>query len=127
MVLVSSRQSLITCSLSPSDNVENRDQCEGGTSTPSSSLCLIDLDMMAVRNRAQNPNFSYRWMCEGLWDQVNSPSCLVPQLAKHSSIGSIKRDPIPLFQRSGSIVNGPKKLTLPQLVAKLEPTSSPSN
>src|SRR5918995_833787 len=65
-------------------------------------------------------------MCEGLWDQVNSPSCLVPQLAKHSSIGSIKRDPIPLFQRSGSTVNGPKKPTLPQLVAKLEPTSSPS-
>src|ERR687893_1768223 len=65
-------------------------------------------------------------MCDGLWDQVNNPSYLVPQLAKHSSIGSIKRDPIPLFQRSGSTVNGPKKPTLPQLVAKLEPTSSPS-
>src|SRR5918997_2736172 len=116
----------MTCSLSPSDNVENRDHCEGGSSTPSSSLCLIDLDMIAVRNRAQNPNFSYRWMCPGLWDQVNSPSCLVPQLAKHSSIGSIKRAPMPLFQRSGSTVNGPKKPTLPQLVAKLEPTSLPS-
>src|ERR671913_320194 len=104
MVLVSSRQSSRTCSLSPSDNVENRDQCVGGSSTPSSSLCLIDLDMM----------------------EVNNPSYLVPQLAKHSSIGSIKRDPMPLFQRSGSTVNGPKKPTLPQLVAKLEPTSLPS-
>src|SRR5918997_6358945 len=66
-------------------------------------------------------------MCDGLWDQVNNPSYLVPQLAKHSSIGSIKRDPIPLFQRSGSTVNGPKKPTLPQLVAKLEPTSLPSS
>src|SRR5215204_3964697 len=65
-------------------------------------------------------------MCDGLCDQVNSPTCLVPQLAKHSSIGSIKRDPMPLFQRSGSTVNGPKKPTLPQLVAKLEPTSLPS-
>src|ERR671920_35038 len=65
-------------------------------------------------------------MCDGLWDQVNHPSYLVPHLAKHSSIGSIKRDPMPLFQRSGSTVNGPKKPTLPQLVAKLEPTSSPS-
>src|SRR5919112_1349179 len=65
-------------------------------------------------------------MCDGLWDQVNSPTCLVPQLAKHSSMGSIKRDPIPLFQRSGSIVKGPKNPTLPQLVAKLEPTSLPS-
>src|SRR5918995_5638130 len=102
MVLVSSRQASMTSSLSPSDNVENFDQCEGGSSTPSSSLCLIDLDMIAVRNRDQNPNFSYRWMCPGLWDQVNSPSCLVPQLSKHSSIGSIKRDPMPLFQRAGS-------------------------
>src|SRR5829696_6683751 len=104
MVLVSSRQSSMTSSLSPSDNVENLDQCEGGSSIPSNSLCLIDLDMMAV----------------------NSRSCLVPQLAKHSSIGSIKRDPMPLFHESGCTVNGPKKPTLPQLVAKLEPTSSPS-
>src|SRR5918912_183286 len=126
MVLVSSRQSSMTCSFSPSDNLENRDHCEGGSSTPSSSLCLIDLDMMAVRNRAQNPNFSYRWMCDGLWAQVNSPSCLVPQLAKHSSIGSIKRAPTPLFHKSGCTVNGPKKPKLPQLVAKLEPTSLPS-
>src|SRR5215204_6709984 len=65
-------------------------------------------------------------MCDGLWDQVNSPSCLVPQLAKHSSIGSIKREPMPLFHKSGCTVNGPKKPTLPQLVAKLEPTSLPS-
>src|SRR5215204_6561469 len=126
MVSVSSRQSSMTCSLSPSDNVEYRDHCEGGSSPPSSSLCLIDFDMIAVINRAQKPNFSYRWMCPGLWDQVNSPSCLVPQLEKHSSIGSIKRDPMPLFQRSGSTVNGPKQPTLPQLVAKLEPTSLPS-
>src|SRR5215203_1293989 len=117
MVSVSSRQSSMTCSLSPSDNVEYCDHCEGGSSPPSSSLCLIDFDMIAVINRAQKPNFSYRWMCPGLWDQVISPSCLVPQLAKHSSIGSIKRDPMPLFQRSGSTVNGPKKPTLPQLVA----------
>src|SRR5918994_819205 len=126
MVLVSSRQSSMTCSLSPSDNVENRDHCEGGSSTPSSSLCLIDLDMIAVRNRAENPNFSYRWMCPGLWDQVNSPSCLVPQFSKHSSTGSFRRAPKPLFQRAGYTVNGPKKPTLPQLVAKLEPTSLPS-
>src|SRR4028119_1557126 len=65
-------------------------------------------------------------MCDGLWDQVNSPSWLGPQLAKRSSIGSIKRDPMPLFQWAGSTVSGPKKPTLPQLVAKLEPTSLPS-
>src|ERR687897_1027270 len=65
-------------------------------------------------------------MCDGLWDQVNNPMCVGPQVAKHSSIGSIKRDPMPLFHKSGCTVNGPKKPTLPQLVAKLEPTSSPS-
>src|SRR5918998_6531853 len=126
MAPVSSPQAFRVSSRSPSGSPENLDHCDSGSSSPTTSLSTIDLDMIAVRKRAQKPNFSYRWMCPGLWDQVNSPTCLGPQLAKHSSIGSIKRDPIPLLQRSGSTVNGPKKPTLPQLVAKLEPTSLPS-
>src|ERR687893_1567741 len=126
MVLVNSRQSSMTCSLSPSDNVENRDHCEGGSSTPSSSLCLIDLDMIAVRKRAQKPNFSYRWMCPGLWDQVKRPACSGPHSAKRSMTGSINRCPMPRFHRCGRTVNGPKNPTLPQLDTKLDPASSPS-
>jgi len=41
-------------------------------------------------------------------------------------IGSIKRLPTPRSQKSGRIVKGPKKPTLPQLVAKFEPIISPA-
>jgi hypothetical protein len=41
-------------------------------------------------------------------------------------IGSISLLPTPWSHRSGRTVNGPKNPTLPQLVAKFDPTSSPS-
>src|SRR5215213_444183 len=61
MVSVSSRQELRLSSRSPSDNSENLAQCAAGC------LSVTGLDMTAVRKRAQKPNFSYRWICPGLW------------------------------------------------------------
>src|SRR5918997_4505766 len=123
---VTSPQAFRVSSRLPSGSPENLDHCDAGSSSPTISLFTTDLDMIAVRKRAQKPNFSYRWMCPGLWDQVKRPACSGPHSAKRSMTGSINRCPMPRFHRCGRTVNGPKNPTLPQLDTKLDPASSPS-
>jgi len=64
-------------------------------------------------------------MCLALWANVNKPICSVPRWAKRFIVRSRSLCATPRSQKSGRIVRGPKKPTLPQSVAKLEPISLP--
>src|SRR5512146_159896 len=83
-------------------------------------------DMIPVRNLGQNPYFWYSATCFALAAQVNSPANRTPHESILAIVGTSKRWATPRSQYAGSTESGPKNATLPQRVAKLEPTSRPS-